>query len=48
VPEIFGNDLPGFHRFAAFFETLSHLVLAEHEGLIRQEFDGELIRWRRA
>ena len=48
VPEIFGGDLPGFHRFAAFFETLSHLVLAEVEGLIRQEQDGELIRWRRA
>ncbi len=48
VPEIFGNDLPGFHWFAAFFETLSHLVLAEAEGLIKQEQDGDLIRWRRA
>jgi glyoxylase-like metal-dependent hydrolase (beta-lactamase superfamily II) len=49
VPEIFGGDLPGFHRFAAFFETLSHLILAETEGLIRREIDDQgVIRWRRA
>jgi len=48
VPEIFGGDLPGFHRFAAFFEILSHLVLAEYEGLIKQERDGDKILWRRA
>jgi glyoxylase-like metal-dependent hydrolase (beta-lactamase superfamily II) len=49
VPSIFGGDLPGFHRFAAFLETLSHLVLAESEGLIKSERgDDELIRWRRA
>jgi glyoxylase-like metal-dependent hydrolase (beta-lactamase superfamily II) len=48
VPEIFGNDLPGFHRFAAFFEVLSHLVLAEVEGSIRRELEGERILWRRA
>ncbi len=47
VPEVFGNDLPGFHRFAAFFEILSHLVLAEVEGRIKQERDGERILWRR-
>ena len=48
IPEIFGSDLPGFHWFAAFFEALSHLVHAEFEGLIKQEPDGERIRWRRA
>ncbi|MGH2785537.1 MAG: MBL fold metallo-hydrolase [Actinomycetota bacterium] len=48
VPEIFGNDLPGFHWFAAFFEALSHLVHAEFEGMIKQEQDGDRIRWRRA
>ena len=48
VPEVFGSNLPGFHWFAAFFEGLSHLVLAEAEGLIKQEWDGEQIRWRRA
>ena len=47
VPELFG-DLPDVHRFAAFFEILSHLVLAESEGLIVAEDDGEVTRWRRA
>jgi glyoxylase-like metal-dependent hydrolase (beta-lactamase superfamily II) len=48
VPAIFGDDLPGFHRFAAFFETLSHLVLAEHEGLVeRIGDDAGVVRWRR-
>lgn len=47
VPDIFGT-LPAPHQFAAFFETLSHLVLAESEGQIVQERDGDLIRWRRA
>jgi glyoxylase-like metal-dependent hydrolase (beta-lactamase superfamily II) len=45
IPDVFG-DLPDIHRFAALFETLSHLVYAESEGLaVREEHDGKTL-WR--
>lgn len=48
VPAVFGEDLEGFHRFAAMFEALAHLVLAESRGEVqRVTDDAGVIRWRR-
>ena len=47
VPIVFGQ-VEGFHRYAALFEGLAHLVLAWHRGLVeRLDTDG-ITRWRAA
>ena len=46
VPEVFG-ELPQFHVFAALFETLAHLVLAEKQGKVAREESDGVVRWRR-
>ena len=47
-PAVFGDHVEGFHRFAAMFESLAHLVLAESRGEVeRVTDDAGVIRWRR-
>jgi glyoxylase-like metal-dependent hydrolase (beta-lactamase superfamily II) len=47
TPRVFGEDLRGFHRYAAMFETLAHLVLAESRGQVERVADDGVIHWRR-
>jgi glyoxylase-like metal-dependent hydrolase (beta-lactamase superfamily II) len=47
VGSVFGDVADGFHRFAALFEGLAHLVLAESRGMVERITDGDVIRWRR-
>lgn len=46
TPRVFGGELEGFHRFAAMFETLAHLVLAESRGEVERVVGDGVIRWR--